>query len=191
MKRYRAYTPLQPFILPPSPGEWLPEGHLVFFVLSFVEQLDLSDIERRLQGKDPRGERPYSPVMMVGLLLYGYATGVFSSRRLQRATVEDVAFRVLAAGEHPHFTTINQFRADHREARPRAGGDQGTGQPLVPQGAVEDRAERDGRDHLRGDQVRQQAALDGAQPGGRDPAVNAAKRWLDGGEHRACLAIAE
>jgi transposase len=89
---------------------------LVFFVLSFVEQLDLSDIERRLQAKDPRGERPYSPVMMVGLLLYGYATGVFSSRRLQRATVEDVAFRVLAAGEHPHFTTINQFRADHREA---------------------------------------------------------------------------
>ena len=116
MKRYRPYAPTQPFLLPPSPTEWLPEGHLAFFVLRFVEQLDLGDIEGRLQAKDPRGERAYSPQMMVGLLLYGYATGVFSSRRLERATIEDVAFRVLAGGAHPHFTTINQFRATHREA---------------------------------------------------------------------------
>lgn len=116
MKRYRPYAPKQPFLLPPSPSEWLPEGHLAFFVLSFVEQLDLTEIERVTQGKDPRGERSYAPMMMVGLLLYGYATGVFSSRRLARATLEDVACRVLAGGEHPHFTTINEFRATHRAA---------------------------------------------------------------------------
>lgn len=116
MKRYRPFAPLQPFILPPSPQEWLPEGHLAFFVLAFVEQLDLSAIERPVQSRDPRGERPYSPRMLVGLLLYGYATGVFSSRRIERATVEDVAFRVLAGGARPHFTTVNEFRANHREA---------------------------------------------------------------------------
>lgn len=116
MKRYRPYAPLQPFLLPPSPEEWLPSEHLVYFVLSFVQRLDLGGIERRVQAKDARGTPPYAPQMMVALLLYGYATGVYSSRRLERATVEDVAFRVLAAGDQPHFTTINQFRATHREA---------------------------------------------------------------------------
>ena len=116
MKSYRPYAPEQSYLLPPSPEEWLPDGHLVYFVLGFVEQLELGAIEKRLQAKDPRGERPYAPRMMTALLLYGYATGVYSSRRLERATVEDVAFRVLAGGEHPHFTTINSFRATHREA---------------------------------------------------------------------------
>ena len=116
MKSYRPYAPDQSFLLPPSPREWLPAGHLVFFVVQFVAGLDLSAIERRLQAADPRGERPYSPQMMTALLLYGYCVGVYSSRRLQRACVEDVAFRVLVQGEQPHFTTINQFRATHREA---------------------------------------------------------------------------
>jgi transposase len=116
VKTYRPYAPDQSFLLPPSPREWLPAGHLVFFISEFVSQLDLSAIERRLQAADHRGERPYSPQMMTALLLYGYATGVYSSRRLQRATIEDVAFRVLVGGEHPHFTTINLFRATHREA---------------------------------------------------------------------------
>jgi transposase len=116
VKSYRPYAPDQSFLLPPSPREWLPSNHLVFFVVGFVDQLDLGAIERRLQAADPRGERPYSPRMMTALLLYGYAAGVYSSRRLQRATVEDVAFRVLVNGEQPHFTTINQFRATHREA---------------------------------------------------------------------------
>lgn len=116
MKRYRPYAPEQSFLLPPSPSEWLPDGHLVHFVLGFVDELDIGEIESKLQAKDPRGERPYAPRMMTSLLLYGYATGVFSSRRLQRATVEDVAFRVLAGGVQPHFTTINQFRAHHRDA---------------------------------------------------------------------------
>lgn len=116
MKSYRPYAPEQSYLLPPSPAEWLPDGHLVYFVLGFVDELDIGVIERQVQAKDPRGERPYAPRMMTSLLLYGYATGVFSSRRLERATVEDVAFRVLAGGAHPHFTTINQFRATHREA---------------------------------------------------------------------------
>ncbi|MCX5742593.1 MAG: IS1182 family transposase [Proteobacteria bacterium] len=103
-------------VLPPSPREWLPEGHLSKFVLDLVGELDLRGIEKVVQGKDPRGERPYAPRMMTALLLYAYSTGVFSSRRIARATVEDVAFRFLSGGEQPHFTTINQFRATHRKA---------------------------------------------------------------------------
>ena len=116
MKTYRPYSPEQSFLLPPSPREWLPEGHLAYYVLDLVEELDLGEIERELQRKDARGERPYSPRMMTALLLYGYAIGVFSSRKIERATYDDVAFRVLAASEHPHFTTINEFRARHRAA---------------------------------------------------------------------------
>ncbi len=116
MKTYRPYSPEQSYLLPPSPREWLPEGHLAYYVLDLVDELDLSAIERAVQSKDPRGERPYSPRMMTAVLLYGYAIGVFSSRKIERATYDDVAFRVLAAGEHPHFTTINDFRAKHRVA---------------------------------------------------------------------------
>src|SRR5204863_5774760 len=116
-KSYRPWAPTQSFLLPPSPLEWLEEGHLAYFVLDVVTTtLDLGAIERAIQGKDWRGERPYAPTMMVALLIYGYSVGVFSSRRMARSTYEDVAFRVLAGGEHPHFTTINQFRLEHREA---------------------------------------------------------------------------
>ena len=116
MKSYRPWSPTQSFLLPPSPLEWLPEGHLAYFVLEVAQALDLSAIEDAVQEKDGRGERPYPPTMMVALLVYGYCVGVFSSRRLARATYEDVAFRVIAGGEHPHFTTVNQFRLEHREA---------------------------------------------------------------------------
>jgi transposase len=116
VKRYRPYLPTQSSLLPLSPLDWLPEDHLAYFVLDLVAGLDLGAIERALQAMDPRGERPFDPRMMTTLLLYGYAVGVFSSRRMARATYEDVAFRVLAAGEHPHFTTINSFRNRHREA---------------------------------------------------------------------------
>lgn len=115
-KRYRAWNPHQSYLLPPSPLEWLPEQHLAYFILEIVETLDLREIEGAIQRKDPRGERPYPPKMMVALLLYAYCVGVFSSRRIARATYEDVAFRVLAGGNHPYFTTVNQFRLDHREA---------------------------------------------------------------------------
>jgi len=96
--------------------EWLPEGHLAYFILEVVRELDLGEIEAAIQRKDPRGERPYAPRMMTSLLLYGYCTGTFSSRKLERATYEDVACRVIAAGAHPHWTTLNGFRLDHREA---------------------------------------------------------------------------
>ena len=116
MKRYRPYSPNQPYLLPPSPTEWLPPGHLAYFILDLLEDLDLGEVERVLQGKDHRGERPFSPRMMTALWLYGYAVGVTSSRKLAKATYEDVAFRVLAAGEQPHFTSLNEFRATHRTA---------------------------------------------------------------------------
>ena len=115
-KRYRPYAPEQTYLLPPSPREWLPDGHLAYFILALVQELDLGAVERVIHAKDPRGERPYSPEMMTSLLLYAYATGVYSSRRISRACVEDVAFRVLAGGAQPHFTTVNEFRATHLEA---------------------------------------------------------------------------
>ena len=82
----------------------------MWFVLDVVSTLDLGAIERKVQSKDARGTRPYSPRMMTALLLYGYATGVFSSRKLERGTYENVALRVLAGGEHPDFTTLSEFR---------------------------------------------------------------------------------
>jgi transposase len=115
-KAYRPWAPRQGFLLPPSPLEWLPEGHLAYFILELVETLDLEEIERAIQSKDPRGNRPYSPAMMVALLLYAYCVGVYSSRKIERATYEDVAFRVLGGGAHPFFTTINEFRKTHGDA---------------------------------------------------------------------------
>lgn len=112
-KQYRSWAPRQGFLLPPSPLEWLPEGHLAYVILELVEALDLGEMERAIQSKDPRGTRPYSPAMMTALLVYAYCVGVYSSRKIERATYEDVAFRVLAAGEHPFFTTVNEFRKTH------------------------------------------------------------------------------
>jgi transposase len=94
----------------------LPKGHLAYFVLDVLSQLDLRAIETVMAARDARGEKAYPPRLMVALLLYAYCTGMFSSRRIARSTYDDVAFRVIAAGEHPHFTTVNQFRLDHREA---------------------------------------------------------------------------
>lgn len=115
-KRYRPWETDRTYLLPPSTRDWLPEGHLASFILDVVDELDISAIEEPIQAKDPRGERPYDPRMMVALLLYGYASGVFSSRRLARATWTDVGARVIAAEAHPHFTTINTFRLVHHEA---------------------------------------------------------------------------
>jgi transposase len=115
-KRYRPWTPEQGWLLPPSPRDWLPDDHLVHFVMELVSSLDLSEIDRKLQSKDARGERPFDPRMMVALLLYGYATGTYSSRRLARATYEDVAVRYLTGDAHPHFTVIAGFRRRHKEA---------------------------------------------------------------------------
>jgi transposase len=115
-KSYRSWTPDQPYLMPPNPGDWLPEDHLARFVLELVRELDLSAIERPIQSKDPRGERPYDPRMMMALLVYGYCTGVMSSRRIERKTCEDVAFRYLSGGQHPEFSTICTFRRTHLAA---------------------------------------------------------------------------
>jgi transposase len=115
-KQYRPWAPDQAYLLPPSPSEWLPEGHLAYFVLAVVQELDIGAVEGAIQEKDPRGERPYSPRMMTALILYAYCAGVFSSRKIERATYEDVALRVIAGGSHPHFTSVNRFRLEHRKA---------------------------------------------------------------------------
>jgi transposase len=112
----------QMFLLPPSPREWLPEGHLAYFVLDLVEQMDLSEIEayyvKDEDGtfKAASGAPPYDPRMMTALLLYGYAVGVVSSRRMDRACEEDVAFRILSAGHQPDYVTIAEFRRIHLKA---------------------------------------------------------------------------
>jgi transposase len=84
--------------------------------MDVVAKLDLKKIEDAIQAKDSRGERPYSPRMMTTLLVYAYCTGVFSSRRMERHTYEDIAFRVICGENHPHFTSINEFRRVHLQA---------------------------------------------------------------------------
>jgi transposase len=93
----------------------LPEGHLAFFVSDLVDQLDLSAITTVYEDEE-RGYPPYHPVMLTKALVYAYCVGVFSSRRIQRRLVEDVAFRVLAAGNEPDFRTIADFRKTHLTA---------------------------------------------------------------------------
>ena len=111
-KTYLWYDPTQAFLLPPSPLEWLPEGHLARFVMDTVGELDLSRIyahyERQLRGKPP-----YHPQMMVGLLVYGYCVGVASSRKIEKKTFEDVAFRVIAGNRQPDHVQISEFRRIH------------------------------------------------------------------------------
>ena len=115
-KSYRPWSPDQVLLLPPSMRDWLPDDHLVHFVMDVVAGLDLRAIERVLQEKDPRGERPWHPRMMVALLFYGYCLGIRSSRRLEKATYEDVAFRVLTGDTHPDHSSIAEFRKAHLAA---------------------------------------------------------------------------
>ncbi len=103
----------QAYLLPPSLQDWLPEGHLARFVAEVVETLDLSAIYAKYEEGDGRGLAAYDPRMMVRLLIYGYCRGVASSRRIERATYEDVAFRYLAADQHPDHDTIADFRKEH------------------------------------------------------------------------------
>ena len=114
-KTYRPYCPDQMFLLPPSLRDWLPENHLVYFVSDVVDQLDLSKIES-VYEKDERGQPPFNPRMMAKILVYAYCVGVFSSRRIQKRLIEDIAFRILAAGNQPDFRTISDFRKIHLNA---------------------------------------------------------------------------
>jgi len=112
-KQFRNCNLNQAYLLPPSLQDWLPEGHLARFVADVVEALDLSALYAQYEEGDGRGLAAYDPRMMVRLLIYGYCRGVASSRRIERATTEDVAFRYLAADEHPDHTTIADFRKEH------------------------------------------------------------------------------
>jgi len=109
-KGYVPYLVDQRLLLPPDMREWLPEEHLALFVLDVVRELDLSAIKRAMAAKDPRGRAAYDPTMMVALLFYAYCVGRPSSRRIERATYEDVAFRVLAGDQHPDHDSIAEFR---------------------------------------------------------------------------------
>ena len=113
-KTYKPYHPEQEFLLPPRLQDWLPEKHLAYFVSEVVDELDLSGIYA-VYEKDERGQPPYDPRMMTKLLVYGYCVGVYSARKIQQRLMEDVAFRVLAAGNAPDFRTIADFRKLHLE----------------------------------------------------------------------------
>jgi transposase len=115
-KQFRDCNLDQMLLLPASLHDWLPEGHLARFVADVVEAMDLSAIYRKYEEGDGRGLAAYDPRMMVRLLIYGYCRGVASSRRIEGATYEDVAFRYLAADEHPDHDTIADFRKEHLAA---------------------------------------------------------------------------
>ena len=115
-KTFRSYDPDQVLLMAPVLREWLPEGDIAHFVSDLVESgaLDLSAIYSSYEGE--RGYPPYDPRLMVKLLLYGYANGVMSSRKLEAATYRDVAARMLCAGQHPDYRSIARFRKRHLEA---------------------------------------------------------------------------
>jgi len=112
---FRPCAPDQSLLFPPSPRDWLPEGHLAFFIADTVAALNLASFYAAYEG-DGRRNSPFDPQMMVTVLLYAYATGTFSSRRIARKLEEDVAYRVLAAGNCPAHRTIAEFRQQHLAA---------------------------------------------------------------------------
>jgi transposase len=106
----------QTLLFPPSLHDWLPDGHLARFLVDVVSALDLDAVYGSYREKDGRGQSAYAPEMMVRLLLYGYATGVYSSRKIEKRTFEDVAFRYLSGDQHPDHATIAEFRKRHLTA---------------------------------------------------------------------------
>ena len=107
MSNFRPIDRETGFLLPPSVDEWLPERHLARFVVEVVGGLDLRSMTGSYRGS---GEASYHPELLLGLIVYGYATGVFSSRKLERASYDSVAFRFIATNEHPDHDTIAAFR---------------------------------------------------------------------------------
>ena len=111
---FRPCAPDQSLLFPPSPRDWLPEGHLAFFIADTVAALNLQAFYAPYEG-DGRRNQPFDPQMMVTVLVYAYATGTFSSRKIARKLQEDVAFRVLGAGNFPAHRTVADFRRLHLE----------------------------------------------------------------------------
>ena len=107
MSRFQTADRKTPFLFPPSVDDWLPEDHLARFVVEVIEQLDLTALTRPYAG---RGSKAHHPAVLLGLLVYGYASGVFSSRKIERATDDSVAFRYIAANTHPDHDTLATFR---------------------------------------------------------------------------------
>src|SRR6204780_4370458 len=107
MSNFRQFDRATGFLLPPSLDEWLPERHLARFVVEVIDGLGLSAMLTSYRGTGSAG---YHPALLLGLLVYGYATGVFSSRKLEQATYDSVAFRFIAANDHPDHDTIATFR---------------------------------------------------------------------------------
>ena len=107
MVNFRPIDRATPFLLPPSVEDWLPKDHLARFVVDIVDQLDLSALTRQYRGS---GSAAYHPTVMLGLLVYGYATGVYSSRRIEAATRDSIAFRYIAANEQPDHDSLCTFR---------------------------------------------------------------------------------
>src|SRR6201986_4424 len=107
MQNFRPVDRDTGFLMPPSVDEWLPEKHLARFVVDVIASLDLRAMTGSYRGC---GEASYHPAVLLGILVYGYATGVFSSRKLERATYDSVAFRFVAANQHPDHDTIAAFR---------------------------------------------------------------------------------
>lgn len=105
--KFRTINRDTPFLLPPSLQDWLPEDHLARFVVDIVDRLDLRTLEKAYSGG---GKQPYHPAVLLALLFYGYATGVFSSRKLEQATYDSVAFRFITGDTHPDHDTIAVFR---------------------------------------------------------------------------------
>jgi transposase len=106
------YAPQQRMLLPHALQEWLPEGHLAYYISDSIDSLDLSAFHARYAGGGSRNQ-PFHPSMMVKVLVYGYATGVFSSRKLASKLHEDGGFRVLEAGNFPAHRTLSDFRPLH------------------------------------------------------------------------------
>ena len=113
MSNFRPTDRLTGFLMPPSVEEWLPQRHLARFVVEVVDGLDLSAMRNSYRGT---GSASYHPAVLLSLLVYGYATGVFSSRKLERATYDSVAFRFIAANDHPDHDTIAAFRRNRRNS---------------------------------------------------------------------------
>jgi transposase len=107
VSHFRTCDRATPYLLPPSVDEWLPEEHLARFVVEIVDQLDLSNMTGAYRG---RGSAAYHPSMLLSLLIYGYATGTYSSRRIEAATYDSLAFRYIAANSHPDHDTLCAFR---------------------------------------------------------------------------------
>lgn len=121
MSRFRPIDRKTAYLLPPSVDDWLPQDHLARFIVEAIEQIDLSTLTRAYAG---RGSAAYHPEVLLSLLVYGYATATFSSRRIERATYDSVAFRYLAAGSHPgalvwRHPELGAHRRRHTQPRTR------------------------------------------------------------------------